>query len=79
MNKARESIRFEAEEGPRTRMVQGSSRPHSSKEGRIDPFREGGGRPSLGWAKGTHGSLPRDLTVSSMAQSVAKGASPARI
>ncbi|PKI64534.1 hypothetical protein CRG98_015097 [Punica granatum] len=45
----------------------------------IDPFREGGGRPSLGWANGTHGSLPRDLVVSSMAQSVAKGASPTRI
>ncbi|PKI64531.1 hypothetical protein CRG98_015094 [Punica granatum] len=45
----------------------------------IDPFREGGGRPSLGWAKGTHGSLPRDLTLSSMAQSMAKGASPTRI
>ncbi|PKI42015.1 hypothetical protein CRG98_037593 [Punica granatum] len=43
------------------------------------PFREGGGRPSLGWAKGTHESLPRDLALSSMAQSVAKGASPARI
>ncbi|PKI70278.1 hypothetical protein CRG98_009355 [Punica granatum] len=25
-----------------------------------DPFPERGGRPSLEWAKGTHGSLPRD-------------------
>ncbi|PKI18430.1 hypothetical protein CRG98_049296, partial [Punica granatum] len=33
MNKARESIRFEAEEGSRTRMVQGSSRPPFPKEG----------------------------------------------
>ncbi|OWM89279.1 hypothetical protein CDL15_Pgr008270 [Punica granatum] len=43
------------------------------------PLREGGGRPSLGWAKGTRGSLPRDLAASSMAQSVAKEASPAQI
>ncbi|PKI32413.1 hypothetical protein CRG98_047196 [Punica granatum] len=47
--------------------------------GGADPFRKGGGRPSLDWAKGTHGSLPRDLAVSPMAQSVAKGASPVRI
>ncbi|PKI60720.1 hypothetical protein CRG98_018881 [Punica granatum] len=74
MNKAPESIRFEAEEdspdqyGPRklsATFLQGGPK--------------GGGRPSLRWAKGTHGSLPRDLAVSSMAQSVAKGASPVRI
>ncbi|PKI51057.1 hypothetical protein CRG98_028545 [Punica granatum] len=100
----------------RTQVVQGSSWPHSSKEGHelpwptrvgkissapirilphhaivlptikdkkknigTDPFREGGNRPSLGWGKGTYGSLPRDLAVSPMAQSVAKGASPVRI
>ncbi|OWM90859.1 hypothetical protein CDL15_Pgr010670 [Punica granatum] len=99
----------------RARVVQGSSQPHSIKEGRelswlalvgrvssapirnischvnmlhtikdknnigTDPFRKGGCRLSLGWAKGTHESLPRDLAVSPMAQSVAKGASPVRI
>ncbi|PKI62721.1 hypothetical protein CRG98_016884 [Punica granatum] len=79
-----------------TCVVQGSSRPHSIKEGRelswltfvgrvssapirdvsrhvnmlhtindknnigTDPIRKGGDRPSLEWAKGAHGSLPRD-------------------